>query len=700
MRFETAYLVRLFAIICLLFAPTAAIALEPHEQTPAGAVQVELVDADSKGRDFQFYHGSYALLLGQSEYRFLRKLPEVRREMAQLRTTLEQHGFSVQVYYDLTASEIRHALRSFFSEYGFNPQSRLLVYFAGHGITRRVHTRTYNEQMVLSRTGYLLPVDVPKLTDENLDEEVIRHGVRLSEFVEWAQAIEVKHSLFVFDSCFSGSIFNSRGEEIADSKPLPKDYIFSDHVNLPVREFFAAGTEEQEVPAQSKFLQLFSQALLGARPAADSNRDGYLTGRELGAFLVGMVPQENPRQTPTIGRLYDNLLDRGEILFKLPAEAINVASSVARSSSQLALRPLFVGAVEDGGRGGALAQQYELEIYENFGSQGCADTCPKEFTEKKLVLSIPKSLPSNAELADVRLSCSGSCGASDYLVTVPPKLSATRRGAEAVVQAGGKASTWRLSARVLVPVVSDETATVIDISDSSVKSVAVEALQTVALATPPSITNSPKAEKESSTLPDPDLLAALLFEAEGGNTTLRRQARLKLAKLVSTYGDLATELIRGIPSGSYRYKLAVAEALARSETGWTAMDSISRNILQSEHDLVKDKTLRLAIVDALANLNAFAYYEMSEIGNPTPAGQLRPASTKEAPFAAASELKKGDKLYAISAVNLRVGPTAASGTLGTVGSGECLTVLSETLLNPQNEKTTLGGWLMVRRGCI
>jgi hypothetical protein len=83
----------------------------------------------------------------------------------------------------------------------------------------------------------------------------------------------------------------------------------------PVRQFISAGTADQKVPDVSIFRRLFVEALEGDAEA-DRNRDGYVTGSELGQFLQEKVMLASQgAQTPQYGKMFDPRLSRGEVVF-------------------------------------------------------------------------------------------------------------------------------------------------------------------------------------------------------------------------------------------------------------------------------------------------------------------------------------------------------------------------------------------------
>ncbi len=170
----------------------------------------------------------------------------------------------------------------------------MVIYFAGHGFTRN------------NTKGYLVPIDAPDPASNSQTEQAfLKVALDMDQIVSWAKQIEAKHVLFVFDSCFSGTIFKQRS---VSTIPLYIESIMS----KPVRQFLTAGDADQEVPAKSFFSPLFIRGLEGE---ADLSNDGYVTGSELGLYLKQSLGSYTTLQTPQFGTIRDPQLDQGDIIF-------------------------------------------------------------------------------------------------------------------------------------------------------------------------------------------------------------------------------------------------------------------------------------------------------------------------------------------------------------------------------------------------
>lgn len=194
---------------------------------------------DTEGRDIGLYKESHALLIGVSNYTAgWPKLPGVKRDIEEVKDILQKHGFSVTVVSDPNHEALIKAFTDFINRYGLKPDNRLLFYFAGHGHTIK---QAYGEEM-----GYIIPTDAP---NPNKDKEgFLSKAMDMQQIEVYAKRIQSKHALFLFDSCFSGSIF-------ALSRAVPESITYK--TNRPVRQFITSGSAEETVPDKSIFRDQF-----------------------------------------------------------------------------------------------------------------------------------------------------------------------------------------------------------------------------------------------------------------------------------------------------------------------------------------------------------------------------------------------------------------------------------------------------------
>jgi formylglycine-generating enzyme required for sulfatase activity len=257
---------------------------------------VEKVSAD-KDSKISFYDKSRALIVVNSEYSFWPKLKGAESDAPEVEKILREHGFEVEVERNLTSATMKPRIEQFLKRYGQdNPNTRLLIYYAGHGAT---------EETSEGKVGYILPVDTPN--QQKNPTEFRQTALEMGEIANIK--LQAKHTFFVFDSCFSGALVS--GMRSAETLPASIEVPLSKSVKV----FMTSGSENQAVPDESYFRRKFVEALQGE---ADFNCDGYVTGQELSMFISALMADRNKfslsSQTPQFNRQPQA---EGDIVFKV-----------------------------------------------------------------------------------------------------------------------------------------------------------------------------------------------------------------------------------------------------------------------------------------------------------------------------------------------------------------------------------------------
>ncbi|MEI6153573.1 MAG: caspase family protein [Deltaproteobacteria bacterium] len=281
----------------LVFALIIVLSFGASSTAFADTRGISLKIKDTQGQEVGLYNESHALLIGVSNYtKGWPKLPGVGQDVTAIKTLLEKQGFNVVTVNDPDREALLKAFDSFIERHGYNPDDRLIIYFAGHGHTVK---QAYGEEM-----GYIVPIDAPNPnTDRN---GFLSKALDMQTVEVYAKRIQSKHVLFVFDSCFSGSIF-------ALSRAVPESISYK--TIKPVRQFITSGSAEEQVPDKSLFRDQLISALNGE---ADLNKDGYITGTELGEFLQDkVVNYSKGAQHPQYGKIRNPNLDKGDFVFKV-----------------------------------------------------------------------------------------------------------------------------------------------------------------------------------------------------------------------------------------------------------------------------------------------------------------------------------------------------------------------------------------------
>ena len=277
------------------------------------------------GKAINLYEASHALIVGNGNYTHWKPLPGALQDVEEVKLALETHGFNVTLKTDLHRADFDRALAEFVLEAGRAKANRLLFYYAGHGYTRKSAT---NEDL-----GYLVMVDAPQPIQDAVGFELA--STDMKTLVTQAEKIQARHVLFLFDSCFSGTILSVR-----DEKKPPES--ISDSIKYPVRQFITAGRAGEVVPDHSDFKQAFLDLIQGR--AREPFPDGYITGEELGYYLKSQVPVYNKVQHPQYGKIRDPRLDKGDFVFVLsknngnggieldPIAVLNITSKPSEAS--------------------------------------------------------------------------------------------------------------------------------------------------------------------------------------------------------------------------------------------------------------------------------------------------------------------------------------------------------------------------------
>ena len=265
-------------------------------QAQSRAIRPVNIQIPNEGK-VQLYEGSYALVIGVSDYQNNAwvDLDSVGADVKAVRETLEEQGFVVETLMNPTKNRLLNGITDFIDTHGYEQENRLLFYYAGHGHTQERNGRKF---------GYLVPADAPNPFKN--EKAFYRKSLKMEQVISWSKQIESKHALFVFDSCFSGSVLQS------SAVTVPEDISYL--TAKPVRQFISAGSANQTVPAESVFRPLFIRGINGK---ADLDKDGYVTGNELGMYLQKQVPRYQTGQTPQYGKILDPYLDEGNFVFEV-----------------------------------------------------------------------------------------------------------------------------------------------------------------------------------------------------------------------------------------------------------------------------------------------------------------------------------------------------------------------------------------------
>jgi hypothetical protein len=263
----------------------------------AKGVVLNLKNPKGGQTNIKLYSGYYALVIGVGAYRSgWPSLPNPAKDAKEVAEALKSLGWRVDTLLEPDSESLRHKLNALIVEQGREKNQAILVWYSGHG-----HTLVEADG---SKLGYIVPVDAPNPHHDELG--FMAKGLSMRNLETVARRIQAKHVMMIFDSCFSGAIFSL-------SRAVPSPYI-EEKVSNPVRQFITAGTEDEKVPDASVFKTVFIQAVKNGH--ADVNRDGYVTGEELGSYLQEkVVNYSHKTQHPQFGKINNPHLDKGDFVF-------------------------------------------------------------------------------------------------------------------------------------------------------------------------------------------------------------------------------------------------------------------------------------------------------------------------------------------------------------------------------------------------
>ena len=291
----------LFGILCVVLALSVADELFWQHNMK--------ISVHTEAGEIPLYNESYALVVGNGGYtNGWNPLDGVLKDVKEVATVLEKHGFTVALKTDLKKADFDTVFEAFIRK-GKGKHNRLLFYYAGHGHTE-INKQTGEE------SGYLVMVDSPMpMTTSKIDES---KNVSIRSLAEGAKRIEALHVLYLFDGSFSDSVL--------DTSHNPQPCTVQNSVKYPVRQFIIAGSVNELVPDPSVFKVAFLDLLEGR--VAEPIPDGYITGEELGLYLNHHLPEYKHAQTPQYGKINNPKFNRGDFIFVLQGGKITADKEI------------------------------------------------------------------------------------------------------------------------------------------------------------------------------------------------------------------------------------------------------------------------------------------------------------------------------------------------------------------------------------
>ncbi len=126
------------------------------------------------GEQIELYKGSYALVIGVSDYRdnAWADLSSVPQDVDAVAKALQGHGFEVSKVLNPTEADLIDAMDDFIDDHGYDRDNRLLIYYSGHGHTIERDGRKF---------GYLVPIDAPSPIDN--EKDFFRRAIKMERIL-------------------------------------------------------------------------------------------------------------------------------------------------------------------------------------------------------------------------------------------------------------------------------------------------------------------------------------------------------------------------------------------------------------------------------------------------------------------------------------------------------------------------------------
>jgi len=246
-----------------------------------------------------FYGASHALIIGINDYRDFPALQYAISDGESFgKLLVELYNFpkeNVLHLFDNNATKrsIMTSITTISSQ--LKKDDRLIVYFAGHGLT-------LEDESTGEDTGVILAFD-------STSEDTANSAILFDELTRQVSTATCKHIMFIFDACYSG--FATTRAAMPSAKGKTDEYI-GVLTSKKVKQVITAGGKGEQVIERAGHGVFTDVLLSGLSGLADINFDNAITGNELFYFIKKRVSQASSyRQMPQ----YACLEGEGDIVF-------------------------------------------------------------------------------------------------------------------------------------------------------------------------------------------------------------------------------------------------------------------------------------------------------------------------------------------------------------------------------------------------
>ena len=234
----------------------------------------------------------FALLIGNNNYKYLRRLSTARKDAEQIGTILKRrYGFDTKLLLDATRNDIVRALNRFRRK--LRQEDSFLIYYAGHGEFDKVTNK-----------AYWLPVDARS------DEDT--HWIIVDTVTSNIKRIQSKHILIIADSCYSGT-FTRRAVTELVSDQQRKNYLNKMKAK-PSRTLLASGGNEPVSDIGGQGHSVFAKALLHGLAGGIAHKE--FSAEELYYQYIKEMVAGSSEQTPEYNIIRNSGHEGGDFVFQ------------------------------------------------------------------------------------------------------------------------------------------------------------------------------------------------------------------------------------------------------------------------------------------------------------------------------------------------------------------------------------------------
>ena len=264
------------------------------------------------------YSGSWALVIGIDVYQKpIPALQYAERDARDVAALLPSLGFpqcNIRTLLGSRKEVTRERILSALDEdlnSGMGADDRLLIYFAGHGVSSEIHGESHGHLLL---PGSRVHGEWPTAERMHLDHPP-SGALQMENLLNQVRGLPAKHKLLLIDACFSG--FMARSPE-TQGAVVSNDPRLARWAASPVTQVLTAGRSGERASEMARYGHgVFTHYVLEAlRGHADPRGDGLITFSELVSFVRDRVGHERDvSQDPQPGKFGGE----GEFLFVRPA---------------------------------------------------------------------------------------------------------------------------------------------------------------------------------------------------------------------------------------------------------------------------------------------------------------------------------------------------------------------------------------------